>query len=95
MLCRCWQGAGGRTVNCRHYCCRIETISWSPRAYIYHNFLSDEEIRHMLDLVETTVRVCRHTRCQACVRVYMCCSEQQHRLNKKAQPRPGSRRARC
>lgn len=36
---------------------RIETISWSPRAFIYHNFLSPEEVEHMLSLVEKQVRL--------------------------------------
>lgn len=33
----------------------IETISWRPRAYIYHNFLSQEEADYMVKLVEKTV----------------------------------------
>ncbi|KAG2444390.1 hypothetical protein HXX76_001143 [Chlamydomonas incerta] len=28
----------------------IQTISWRPRAFIYHNFLSDAEVRHIIDL---------------------------------------------
>ncbi|KAG2489361.1 hypothetical protein HYH03_012191 [Edaphochlamys debaryana] len=28
----------------------IETISWRPRAIVYHNFLSDREARHIIDL---------------------------------------------
>jgi prolyl 4-hydroxylase len=27
---------------------RIETLSWSPRAFLYHNFLSDEEADHII-----------------------------------------------
>jgi prolyl 4-hydroxylase len=40
---------------CR-YAGRIETISWSPRAFIYHNFLSREEVDHVVGLVEKLVR---------------------------------------
>eukprot|EP00198_Chlamydomonas_reinhardtii_P009252 XP_001698589.1 predicted protein [Chlamydomonas reinhardtii] len=29
---------------------RIETISWSPRAFIYHNFLSEAECDHLTDI---------------------------------------------
>ncbi len=35
------------------HCCRIETISWQPRAFIFHNFLSLEELNHIIDLTET------------------------------------------
>ena len=34
---------------------RIETISWSPRAFVFHNFLSEEEVQHMLGIVEKQV----------------------------------------
>jgi len=34
---------------------RIETISWRPRAYIFHNFLSQEEANHVVKLVESKV----------------------------------------
>ena len=27
---------------------QIETLSWSPRAFLYHNFLSDEEADHII-----------------------------------------------
>lgn len=37
-------------------CCRIETISWKPRAYIYHNFLSQDEADYIVKLVEKKVR---------------------------------------
>eukprot|EP00879_Flechtneria_rotunda_P020970 GHRR01022081.1.p1 GENE.GHRR01022081.1~~GHRR01022081.1.p1 ORF type:complete len:266 (+),score=34.09 GHRR01022081.1:206-1003(+) len=33
----------------------IETISWRPRAYIFHNFLTLEEVEHMKGLVEHQV----------------------------------------
>ena len=29
---------------------RIRVLSWSPRAFVYHNFLSRDEIRHILNL---------------------------------------------
>ncbi|KAI8102424.1 hypothetical protein M9435_006025 [Picochlorum sp. BPE23] len=29
---------------------RIEQLSWSPRAYVLHNFLSDEECDHLISL---------------------------------------------
>ncbi|KAF6253134.1 hypothetical protein COO60DRAFT_1643423 [Scenedesmus sp. NREL 46B-D3] len=35
---------------------RIETISWSPRAFLYHNFLSREEVDHIVGAVEKLVR---------------------------------------
>jgi prolyl 4-hydroxylase len=31
-------------------CCRIETISWKPRAFIFHGFLSEEECDHLVEL---------------------------------------------
>jgi prolyl 4-hydroxylase len=31
----------------------IETISWSPRAFIYHGFLSDKECKHLIQLAES------------------------------------------
>jgi hypothetical protein len=34
---------------------RIEVVSWKPRAFIYHNFLSDEEAEHMKRLAAPTV----------------------------------------
>jgi ribonuclease BN (tRNA processing enzyme) len=34
---------------------RIETVSWSPRAYIFHNFLSHAEADHIVELVEGSV----------------------------------------
>ena len=41
---------------------RVQTISWKPRAQVYHNFLSDREARHILNL----------SRYQVCVRVCVC-----------------------
>ncbi|XWS29151.1 hypothetical protein CRYUN_Cryun24cG0004000 [Craigia yunnanensis] len=31
---------------------RIEVISWEPRAFIYHNFLSKEECEYLIDLAK-------------------------------------------
>jgi hypothetical protein len=39
----------------RYVCRRIETISWSPRAFIFHNFLSKEEVDHIVGAVEKLV----------------------------------------
>ncbi|XWS33911.1 hypothetical protein CRYUN_Cryun22dG0123600 [Craigia yunnanensis] len=30
----------------------VEVISWEPRAFIYHNFLSKEECEHLIDLAK-------------------------------------------
>lgn len=32
-------------------------VSWKPRAFIYHNFLSNEEAEHMKQLAAPTVSV--------------------------------------
>lgn len=34
----------------------IEVVSWKPRAFIYHNFLSDEEAEHMKRLAAPTMK---------------------------------------
>ena len=34
---------------------RIQTISYKPRAMVYHNFLSDRECRHIIDLAHAQV----------------------------------------
>eukprot|EP00775_Hariotina_reticulata_P009877 gene9877-10035_t len=34
---------------------KIETVSWSPRAFIFHNFLSLDEVQHILNLTEKLV----------------------------------------
>jgi hypothetical protein len=47
----------------RHICyllaasppCRIEVVSWKPRAFVYHNFLSDAEAEHIKKLAAPTV----------------------------------------
>ena len=31
---------------------KVEQISWSPRAFVYHNFLSDEECEHLKALAK-------------------------------------------
>jgi prolyl 4-hydroxylase len=35
---------------------RVEQISWRPRAFLYHNFLSDEECDHLMALGEGHMR---------------------------------------
>lgn len=35
---------------------RIEQISWEPRAYLLHNFLSDEECDHLIGLGKPSLR---------------------------------------
>jgi hypothetical protein len=35
--------------------CRVEVVSWKPRAFIYHNFLSEEEAEHVKRLAAPTV----------------------------------------
>jgi prolyl 4-hydroxylase len=29
---------------------RIETVAWNPRAFVYHNFLSEAEVDHLVRL---------------------------------------------
>jgi hypothetical protein len=36
----------------------VETISWKPRAFVYHNFLSHAECDHLVSLGEQRVRAC-------------------------------------
>lgn len=43
--------------------CRIEVVSWKPRAFIYHNFLSEAEAEHIKQLAAPTVN---HTRAGIC-----------------------------
>ena len=31
---------------------RVEQLSWKPRAFLFHNFLSDEECDHLINLAE-------------------------------------------
>lgn len=35
---------------------RIQVLSWKPRAFVYHNFLSVSEVRHVLQLAAPQVR---------------------------------------
>ena len=52
---------GGRT-------CRVESVAWTPRVAIYHNFLSKEECEHIRRLafpsVSHTRPLARHHACQ-------------------------------
>jgi len=34
----------------------IQTISWSPRAFVYHNFLSRDEVRHIVKLAAVQMK---------------------------------------
>ncbi|PNH08112.1 Prolyl 4-hydroxylase subunit alpha-3 [Tetrabaena socialis] len=34
----------------------IQNISWKPRAFVYHNFLSDQEARHIIDLAHAQMK---------------------------------------
>ena len=36
---------------------RVEPISWQPRAFVYHHFLSDEECDHIVSLAKPQVRI--------------------------------------
>ena len=36
--------------DARSACCRIEHLSWRPRAWLYHNFMSAEECDHIMEL---------------------------------------------
>ena len=42
-------------VSCLH-CDRIETVAWEPRAFVYHNFLTDAEADHLMKLGSQRVR---------------------------------------
>lgn len=33
----------------------IEQISWQPRAYVYHNFLTDREAEHIIEMARPTM----------------------------------------
>ncbi len=35
--------------------CRIEVVSWKPRTFIYHNFMTDEEAEHIKKLAAPMV----------------------------------------
>jgi hypothetical protein len=35
---------------------RVETVSWAPRAFVYHNFMSDEECQHIIAKAAPHVR---------------------------------------
>ena len=38
--------------------CRVETLSWSPRAFVYHNFASAVECKHIMQLAKPMVGMC-------------------------------------
>ena len=35
---------------------RVELVSWKPRAFVYHNFLSPEECEHIMQEASPMVR---------------------------------------
>ena len=35
--------------------CRIEPVSWKPRAFVYHNFMTEEEADHIVSLAKPFV----------------------------------------
>jgi len=35
----------------------IETLSWSPRAFLHHNFLSEYETKHIINSAKPFVRL--------------------------------------
>ena len=37
-------------------CARVEQLSWTPRAYVYHNFLSPMECEHVVKISRPLVR---------------------------------------
>ena len=39
---------------------RIETISWKPRAFVYHNLLTMAEVDHLVKIGSQRVRQCPH-----------------------------------
>lgn len=41
--------------NLQFYARRIEQVSWKPRAYIYHNFLTEEECDAIVDIARPLV----------------------------------------
>jgi len=38
----------------------VEAVSWHPRAFVYHNFLSHEECDHIVNVSKPLVRCCLH-----------------------------------
>ncbi len=42
------QGPRGKIVNPPWVCHRVEVLSWQPRAFHYHNFLTPEECAHIM-----------------------------------------------
>ena len=35
----------------------IEAVSWRPRAFVYHNFLTDEECEHIIKMAEPSIKI--------------------------------------
>ena len=50
----------------RHALCRVEALAWSPRAFVYHNFLSDEECDHIISSAKPMVGPVKTTPAALC-----------------------------
>ena len=76
----------------------IETISWSPRAYVYHSFLTHAEVDHMIGLVEQKVGGSATRQMPAQLVPASCCARQPQapgvRPATRAAPRPAPQVAR-
>eukprot|EP00955_Chlamydomonas_euryale_P067400 359833-Chlamydomonas_euryale.AAC.11 len=48
---------------------RVQVLSWKPRAFVYHNFLSKAELKHILELAAPQVGA-------ACVATRMRCLQE-------------------
>jgi hypothetical protein len=35
--------------------CRVEPVSWKPRAFVFHNFMTEEEADHIVGLAKPFV----------------------------------------
>ena len=40
------------------FCRRVELLSWKPRAFLYHNFLSPAECQHIIQEAKPMVQIC-------------------------------------
>ena len=45
--CAVWPADANGRAQCT---CRIEHLSWRPRAWLYHNFMTEEECDHIMQL---------------------------------------------
>ena len=37
--------------------CRVAPLAWRPRAFLFHNFLSEEECQHIISMAKSMVLV--------------------------------------